>query len=440
MIASRFFGAIFCAFLGLAQGALAEEFKTVADLSAAVMPSFVDIYNRGVAKAESGDEMLAGKALRIKDEVGSGFIVDPSGLIITNRHVVDGSYALFVTLQTGEHVPAKLVGKALTFDIAVLKIDVGRPLPVAKLGDSTKLRIGDQVVAIGNPLGFASSVSAGVVSAFHRQVGLSAYDDLIQTDATINQGNSGGPLFNMNGEVVGVNQAIYTRNQGGSIGIGFSIPINDVKFLVENVQKYGEPRFGWLGVSGQNLTPEMARASDVPVQKGVILAKITPDSPAARAKLQVGDIIVGFGDKLVEGTSSLNRAVAHAAGETHTLQIYRDGVKMGLPVKISEWPQEIWASKMETPPKLSDYADYGVTFVDTPDGPTVKSVVEKSVAWTAGLREGDIVRRVGNVPVKTVGEIGGTIDEMFTKKNKTSALLLLTGPNGDRWVDVSVVE
>jgi serine protease Do len=440
MSASSFRLAFAFALLWLAPAARAEEYKTVADLAAAVMPSFVDIYNRGVAKAEPGADMPAGKTVLIKDEVGSGFIVDPSGLIITNRHVVDGAYALFVTLQTGEHVPAKLVGKALTFDIAVLKIDVGRPLPVAKLGDSTKLRIGDRVVAIGNPLGFASSVSAGVVSAFHRQVGLSAYDDLIQTDATINQGNSGGPLFDMNGEVVGVNQAIYTRNQGGSIGIGFSIPINDVKFLVENVLKYGEPRFGWLGVTGQNVTPEMARASDIPEQKGVIISKIAPNSSAERGKLQVGDIVVGFGDKLVDGTSSLNRAVAHAAGETHAVQIYRDGVKMALQVKILEWPQEIWASKMEAPPKLNDYADFGVKFRDTPDGPTVEHVVEKSVAWTAGLREGDIVRRVGPVPVKSVGEIGGTIDEMFTRHGKTSALLLLAGPNGDRWVDVSVVE
>ena len=436
---------IFCAVLafalaGAAQSSRAEEYKSVTDLAAAVMPAFVDIYNRGVAKAEPGETMAGGKTVLITDEVGSGFIVDASGLIVTNRHVVDGAYALFVTLSTGEHVPAKLVGKALTFDIALLKIDVGRPLPVAKFGDSMKLRIGDRVVAIGNPLGFASSVSAGVVSAFHRQVGLSPYDDLIQTDATINQGNSGGPLFNMAGEVVGVNQAIYTRNKGGSIGIGFSIPINDVKFLVENVLKYGEPRFGWLGVTGQNLTPEMAKAAGIDVQKGVILSKITPNSPAERAKLQVGDIVVGFGDSLVEGTSSLNRAVAHAADETHTIQLFRDGVKMGLPVKISQWPQEIWASKMEVPPKLNDYADYGLAFIDSPDGPTVKSVVEKSVAWTAGLREGDIVKRVGSVPIKTIGEMGGTIDEQFTKKGKTSALMLLSGPNGDRWVDVSVVE
>ena len=422
-----------------ASGAKAE-YKNVADLSAAVMPAFVDIYTRGVAKADADANLPAGKTTLIQDEVGSGFIVDGSGLIVTNRHVVDGAYAIFVTLASGEHVPAKLVGKALTFDIALLKIDVGRPLATAKFGDSTKLKVGQAVVAIGNPLGFSSSVSAGVISAFHRQAGLSAYDDLIQTDATINQGNSGGPLYNMDGEVIGVNQAIYTRNKGGSIGIGFSIPVNDVKFLVDNVLKHGSPRFGWLGVTGQNMTAQMGSAANVPVDKGVIVSKLTPDGPAARAKFEVGDILVKLGDGTIEGTSSLNRTVARAAGKTLPMVLYRNGVKLSLPVAIGEWPQEIWASKMEPAPKLNDYADFGVQFVDTPDGPSVKSIVEHSVAWTAGLREGDFIKRVGSSPIKTIGEMGAMIDEMFNRKGKTSALLLVSGPNGDRWVDVAIQE
>lgn len=416
------------------------EYGAVADLAADALPAFVDISTRGLAKAEPGDAMPPGKTTLIQDEVGSGFIVDKGGLIVTNRHVVDGAYAIFVTLSTGEHVPARLVGKALTFDIALLKIDVDRPLPVAKLGDIAKARIGDRVVAIGNPLGFSSSVSSGVISAFHRQAGLSAYDDLIQTDATINQGNSGGPLFNMSGEVIGVNQAIYTRNKGGSIGIGFSIPINDVKFLVDNVVKYGSPRFGWLGVTGQSLTTQMARAAGAPVEKGVILSKITPNGPASRARLEIGDILVKLGESLIEGTSSLNRAVARSAGKTLPLELYRDGAKVTLPVSIGEWPQEIWASRMDTPPKLNDYSDFGVAFADTPDGPTVKSIIERSVAWTAGLREGDIVKRVGGAPVGTVDEMGGAIDALFNKKGKSSALLLVSGRDGDRWVDVSIVE
>lgn len=419
----------------------AEAFKSEADLVAAVRPAFVDIYNRAIAPAESEEGSPPSKStVLIQDEVGAGFIVDPSGIIVTNRHVVDHAYSLFVTLESGEHVPAKLIGKALTFDIALIKIDVGRPLPVAKMGDSASLRIGDRVLAIGNPLGFAGSASSGIISAFHRSVGLSAYDDLIQTDATINQGNSGGPLYNMAGEVIGVNQAIYTRNKGGSIGIGFSIPINDVKFLVDNVRKYGTPKFGWLGVSAQTVTTEMAKAADVPGQRGVILSKISAGSPAEAAKLRIGDILVKLGDRPIEGTASLNRAVARAAGQTLGMELYRNGARMTVPVAIKEWPQDIWASKMEQQPKLNDYADFGVKFADTPEGPRVESVVEKSVAWTAGLRVGDIVRKVGSVDIRTIGEMGGTIDEQFNKKGKTSALLLLGGPNGDRWVDVSIAE
>jgi len=279
-----------------------------------------------------------------------------------------------------------------------------------------------------------------VISAFHRQAGLSAYDDLIQTDATINQGNSGGPLYNMDGEVIGVNQAIYTRNKGGSIGIGFSIPINDVKFVVENVLKHGSPRFGWLGVTGQSLTGQMAHAASVPVEKGVIISKLAPNGPAAAAKLEVGDILVQLGDRKIEGTSSLNRAVAGNAGQTLPMSLYRNGEKLTLSVAIGEWPQEIWASKMEAPPKLNDYADFGVNFVDTANGPTVKAIVERSVDWTAGLREGDTVKRVGPSLVKTVGEMGAAIDDMFNKKGKNSALLLVSGANGDRWIDVSIAE
>lgn len=429
------------ALIGATGAGQAEVFRNEADLVAAVRPSFVDIYNRSIAPVETEDGSPQAKStVLIQDEVGAGFIVDPSGIIVTNRHVVDHAYSLFVTLESGEHVQAKLIGKALTFDIALIKIDVGRPLPVAKLGESANLRVGDRVLAIGNPLGFAGSASSGIISAFHRSVGLSAYDDLIQTDAAINQGNSGGPLYNMAGEVIGVNQAIYTRNKGGSIGIGFSIPIDDVKFLVDNVRKLGKPNFGWLGVVAQTVTTEMAKAADVPGRRGVILSKIIAGSPAEAAKLKIGDILVKLGDRAIEGTASLNRAVARGAGKTLDMELYRDGVRMTVGVDIKEWPQDIWASKMEQQPKLNDYADFGVKFVDTPTGPQVESVVEKSVAWTAGLRVGDIVRKVGSVDVRTIGEMGGTIDEQFNKKGKTSALLLLGGPNGDRWVDVSIAE
>ena len=428
------------ALLATAVGAQAGAYRDEADLVAAVRPVFVDIYNRGVVVDPDKPEGMPGHALRVKDEVGSGFIVDPSGLIVTNRHVVDGAYALSVTLADGSHVPATLVGKALTLDIALIKVDVGRPLPVAKLGDSDKLRLGERVVAIGNPLGFAGSVSSGIISAFHRNIGLSAYDDLIQTDAAINQGNSGGPLFNMDGEVIGVNQAIYTRNMGGSIGIGFSIPINDAKYLVESTLKHGTPHIGWLGMQSQTVTPEMAKALKLPYSGGVIVANLSPNGPAARAGVQVGDVVLQIAENKVESTSALNRVVFRSAGATMTLAVWRDGATLSLPVAILEWPKEAWTKKFEAPPQLMSYADFGLELVDTPGGPMAKSVVEKSVAWTAGVRVGDVIKRVKSTKVATIDQLGSVIDDMFNKQGVSSALLLLDGPSGVRWVDVSVAE
>lgn len=244
------------------------------------MPSFVNIYNRGV-KEPTMQASPRSRTMSAPDSLST-----PAGLIVTNSHVVKDAYSLFVTLTDGTHVPAQLLGKLLIFDLALLKIDVGRPLKPAVLGDSDKLRLGDRAVAIGNPLGFANSVSSGVISAFHRQVGLSNYDDLMQTDATINQGNSGGPLFNMDGEVIGVNQAIYTRNSGGSIGIGFSIPSTPRRKVLASIKQYGKPRVGWLGLTGQSFTPEMADVAKTPVKEGVIVADLAKGWRCCRRRHQ----------------------------------------------------------------------------------------------------------------------------------------------------------
>lgn len=426
---------------GLTLGARAAEptcgERGVADLVAKIRPAVVDIDNRGVAKGGEDDPRAP---VRIRDDVGAGFIVDPTGLIVTNSHVVDGAYALFVTLSDGRRLPAQLVGKALTFDVALLKIDAGAPLPAVRFGVSANLRVGDRVIAIGNPQGFAGSVSSGIVSALHRAIGLSSYDDLIQTDATINQGNSGGPLFNCDGEAIGVNQAIYTKNAGGSIGIGFAIPIDDVKNLTDDVLNHGRPRFGWLGAGAQFATPSMARALDAPGRSGALVASLAPGGPAERAGLRVGDLLTRFNDAPLDSVSALNRLVARSAGRNARIAYVRQGVEATATVAIGEWPKATWESRMEAAPRLNDYADYGVAFVDTAKGPQVENVVEKSVAWTGGLRKGDVVRQVGDRPIRTIAEMGGTIDEMFNKKGKTSALLLVSGANGDRWLDIAIAQ
>jgi serine protease Do len=428
-----------CACLAFGMPLRAEDaFKSDSDLVAAVMPTVVNIYNRHVVTMDGGSSTPG--APLIQDELGAGFIVDASGIIITNRHVIEGAYALFVTLSDGSEWPATLVGKALTFDIALVKISVGRPLPVAKIGDSEKLRIGNRVVAIGNPEGFEGSASAGIVSAFHRNVGLSAYDDLIQVDAAINKGNSGGPLFNMNGEVVGINQAIYSVNSGGSVGIGFSIPINEAKFLVDNVRTFGSSHIGYFGLKGQNFTASMAFAMGVP-EGGVIVADLVANGPAAKAGLQIGDIVVSFNGERVSDFQSLNRLVARAVEQTVPVTVLRNGVPTKLSVAIVEWPRELWASGLATSPKITTLADLGLTFAsDQAAEPVVASVVEKSIAWTAGFRQGDHVKRVELQATPTMAVLTKIFQDLKAS-DRINAVVLLDGPdNGQRWVDLSVRE
>ncbi|HMN71708.1 MAG TPA: trypsin-like peptidase domain-containing protein [Rhodoblastus sp.] len=410
------------------------RFKNEADLVHSVMPGFVNIYNRGVKESGSGPA-------QIKDEVGSGFIIDPNGLIVTNSHVVNGAYALFATLSDGTHVPAKLVGKLLIFDLALIKVDVGHPLTPARLGDSDKLRLGERVVAIGNALGFSSSVSSGVISAFHRQVGLSNYDDLIQTDATINQGNSGGPLFNMDGEVIGVNQAIYTRNGGGSIGIGFSIPINAAKAALAAIRRDGRPRVGWLGVSGQTFSSEMADVSRIAVRQGVIVSDIAKNGAAAEAGIEVGDIILKVGSQNIDRMATLNRIVAMSLNKTVPFDILRKGKPLTLSVSIKELPQDVWTPTMPSAPKIKSLADLGITFAASPgpDGAVVEKVAESSIAWSEGVRPGDVVRKVGDRDIRSAEELE-TLMLGLKAKGDDGALVLLGGPNGARWIAFAIKE
>lgn len=446
------------------------KYRDVADVVSATMPSFVNIYNRRLAKeadaraaktgenkpgdnkpgdskpAENkpGENKSGDHVAEVEDDVGSGVVIRSDGLIITNRHVIDNAYALFVTLNDGRRLPAKLVLAGSNYDLAVIKVDVGdKPLKPAALGDSKKMRIGDRVVAIGNPLGFAGSVSAGVISAFHRQIGLSAYDDLIQTDATINRGNSGGPLFNMNGEVIGINQAIYTQNKGGSIGIGFAIPIDDVKRAHEDAEKFGKPRLGWLGVTIQPVTEPMAASLGLGQNNGggAIVGSVKPGSPAAAAGLKIGDIVRTFGRETLRDAVALNRAVAVSAGKKVELGIWRDGAQIRLPVEIKDYPGNVWITSMAPRPEIKSLSDLGATFQTKPgvDGVEVADVIDKSVAWYAGVRSGDIVRKVRRTDIRNMDDLLREVMSMETA-GAEGAAIYVDGPSGPRWLYVDMLQ
>lgn len=412
----------------------ASTFGSEADLVAAVMPSFVNFSIRRVAPIEGSNNDVP----VIQDEVGSGFVVDPSGMIITNRHVVDGAYAITATFADGARFPAKLVGKALNFDFAVVKIDAGRPLQPVKLGNSETMRVGDRVVAIGNPLGYESSASSGIVSAFHRQIGLTAFDDVIQTDATINQGNSGGPLFNMKGEVIGVNQAIRRENGGGSIGIGFAIPVAQIEFILDNLKIYGRPRIGWFGVQGQTFTGGMAAVMQVS-GGGEIVSGVTPGSPADKAGLQVGDVIRKVGSHTIETTSALSRAVAASVDQTLPVEILRNGQATVLTATFPEAPQAMWSTKMDPLPDVKALSDLGFTMALGDGAPVVAAVIERSIAWNAGLRKGDIIQKVWPGDVRSSADLLAIFQDNMARR-VTNTLVFLGGPNGSRWVQFSILE
>jgi serine protease Do len=348
--------------------------------------------------------------------LGSGVIIDPSGIALTNAHVVDGATSIeVVTVDGGKH-KAKVLGLDKKTDLAVLQLDGGtRTFPFVSLGDSDEAQVGDWVVAVGSPFGLQATVTAGIISAKARQIGAGPYDDFIQTDAAINPGNSGGPLVNMRGEVVGINTAIV---RGGS-GIGFAIPSNLAKRVASELRVSGKVTRGWLGVSLQPLSPDLAASFGVKDAKGALVSDVSADSPAARAGLKSGDVILEFNGKKVEDPSALARAVAVAKpGETGTLTVVRDRKQQTVEVKLGEIPAErtAAASGPGGGSARGTKSDLGLTVQPvTPDiakelelkqvtGVVVTRVESSSTADTAGIQRGDVIVEVDRKPVKSVDD------------------------------------
>ncbi len=346
---------------------------------------------------------------RLVRGLGSGFIIDEAGHIVTNNHVVDGARRITVTLDDGRTLPARVVGRDPRTDIALLKIDAGGPLPYVALGDSDRAEPGDWVVAVGNPYGLGGTVTAGVVSARGRSIGQGPYDDFIQVDAPINRGNSGGPLFSQDGKVIGVNTAIFSPN-GGSIGIGFAVPSNMVAKVVAQLQQSGRVERGFLGVTTQPVDQAMASALHLPQAGGALVADVSDKGPAALAGIRPGDVITSVNGATMKDARDLARAVADIRpGQATRIGILRDGRTMEVTATVVEPPdaQQANAGGEEansgrigvalTP--LTPQVRRALGLSDTQSGAVIGQVVSGSPADEAGLRAGDLIVAVGAKPV-----------------------------------------
>ena len=371
---------------------------------------------------------------QIQRSLGSGVIVDPSGIVLTNAHVVERATDIEVGTADGKKHKAKLAGVDRKTDLAVLKLQGTGPYPAANLGDSDGVKVGDWVLAMGSPFGLQKTVTAGIISAKGRSIGQGPFDDFLQTDAAINPGNSGGPLVNMSGEVIGINSAILSRT-GGNVGIGFSIPINMAKRIYTELAAKGKVTRGWLGVSIQPLTPELAKSFGLKEPSGVLISDVMQASPAASAGIASGDIIVEFDRKKVESPQELQKAVAAAPpGRAVPLKVWRDKAEKTLEIKIGETPDDTVALKSSTKgkgllgldvrpitPELARQLN-----LRTSEGVIVFAVEEESAAAEAGVQRGDVVREVNRQRVRSVQDFEKATKDV--KDGDRVTVLLQRGP------------
>lgn len=367
--------------------------------------------------------------------LGSGVIVDPAGVALTNAHVVDRATAIEVITLDGSKHKATVVGMDKKTDLAVLRLDDGkRTFSYARLGDSDKMQVGDWVIAVGSPFGLQSTVTAGIISAKARQIGQGPFDDFLQTDAAINPGNSGGPLVNMQGEIIGINTAIVA---GGS-GIGFAIPSNMARRIYTELIARGKVSRGWLGVSIQALTPELAKSFGAKDSEGVLISDVVPDSPAAKAGLQPGDILLEFEGKRMEGPADLQRAVGLTRpGTASTIKIWRDRSEKTLEIRIGEAPEEREARGLgggrrgpgsslglDVRPITPDIARQ--LNLKSTEGVVVARVEEGGPAAEAGVRRGDVIREINRQKVASMADFERLTTDV--KDGDRLTLLLQRGP------------
>lgn len=449
--------------------------SSLAPLAEQISPSVVNITTSTVVAGRTGPQGIApegspfedffrefqernngdGERPRRSSALGSGFVISEDGFVVTNNHVIDGADEILIEFFNGEELKAEVIGTDPNTDIALLKVEADTALPFVSFGDSDLARVGDWVVAMGNPLGQGFSVSAGIVSARNRALS-GTYDDYIQTDAAINRGNSGGPLFNMDGDVIGVNTAILSPN-GGSIGIGFSMASNVVTRVVDQLKEFGETRRGWLGVRIQDVTEDVAEAMGLAAATGALVTDV-PEGPAMEAGMEAGDVIMSFAGNEVADTRGLVRSVGNSpVGETVRVVVMRDGKSVTLKVTLGRREEAEGAVPAVAAGPEEDESPVtkelmGLTLTSLTDelreelgaeadmqGLAVTAVDEASEAFEKGLRAGDIITEAGQQKVTSISDLEKRV-EAAEEAGRKSLLLLVRRAGDPRFVALSLAE
>ena len=381
--------------------------------------------------------------------LGSGFIIDAKGIVITNNHVIKGAEDIMVRVEGDKEYKAKVLGSDPLSDIAVLKIESKEKLIPVKFGNSDKARIGDWVIAIGNPFGLGGTVTSGIISARNRDIGMSRYEDFIQTDASINVGNSGGPLFDMNGEVIGINTAIL--GQAGSIGIGFAIPSNSAKKVIEQLIEFGETKRGWLGVRIQVVTKEIADVEKLDKPRGALVASVAEGSPSDKAGIKAGDIILEFNGVLINEMKELPKIVAQTdVGKTVEVKVWRNGKEISKKIKLGrlETSEDFKAKKtIETKDTAIESLKINVRPVEQKDiderglPKNTKGLVITEIANDSPinyLSAGNIIIEAQKKVIKTIGDLEIAINLALKSSEKTLLLVIYNNQNQRRYIGVKL--
>ena len=461
--------AILVVWAGAANARTAPE--SFADLAEKLLPSVVNISTTQTVEGREGpqipqlppgspfeeffkeffDRNQPQQRSRRATSLGSGFIISDDGYIVTNNHVIAEADEISVILQDDTRIKAELVGRDPKTDLAVLKVETDKKLTAVEFGNSRKARVGDWVVAIGNPFGLGGTVTAGIISARGRDINAGPYDDFIQTDASINRGNSGGPMFNLKGEVIGINTAIYSPS-GGSVGIGFAIPASTAEPVIRQLIKNGSVKRGWLGVHIQAVTEEIAETLGLKDAEGALVASVIEDSPAAQGGIKAGDVILEFDGKDVKEMRSLPRIVAETeVGKPVDVEIWRDGDDKTLQVSVGELKDDAKvASKSSGPDGDLTVEDLGLTLTSITDkvrerfklkkdtkGVVVTKVDSDGPAAQKEIRPGDVIIEVSQQEVETPAEVRSRVADA-KKAGRKSVLLHIEGQNGLRFVAVRI--